>query len=554
MPNFGLVINSTYNPMSFEQYAAPFEKYAQVYNQMADTYDALEVEANQWEKLANEQDKSSNAYKTYQKYAADIRAAANDLAENGLSTKTRSSISELKRRYASEIKPIEELYNYRNKLAEEQRKLNPKGDMQWDVDFSNIGLDALAANPTMTYKGRSLAEVEKAGEDIARAASSRRHLSEEAQDMANQYYRVSQGFDGGDVADFLAKNVNNPAFQELMGLYEQVRTTYGTNNPESIYSQDQNAIADERILTGMLKGLAYKEDYQTNYKVKTTNTKSGSGSGDDIITQYVGYETTIEDDKGVPHTYTTINEGGKKKYYDSNNKEVTDAKIIETLNKSKSEGRYYLQPHNNNADLVTVMDMKTGMPLVQDGKYIEFNRKTHYWDSVNKQLKKIEEDKKATSKTIQYSTKKIYGHGNDGVSQYFDNLEDANSSITKLTSRPSETSEISDLIRLADEYGSYTNDEKEKIEALLDKKDKELTDVEKDILADYKSKERAYNIVKKQGLSSEALNNPEGFTIQYTKEPYRKGRYSFIIIPKQSYSINDSGELVENQEFDPNKH
>ena len=57
--------------------------------------------------------------------------------------------------------------------------------MQWDVDFSNIGLDALAANPTMTYKGRSLAEVEKAGEDIARAASSRRHLSEEAQDMAN---------------------------------------------------------------------------------------------------------------------------------------------------------------------------------------------------------------------------------------------------------------------------------------------------------------------------------------------------------------------------------
>jgi hypothetical protein len=134
----------------------------------------------------------------------------------------------------------------------------------------------------------------------------------------------------------------------------------------------------------MLKGLAYKEDYQTNYKEKATNTKSQSSSSDDIITQYVGYETTIKNDKGVSQTYTTINEGGKKKYYDSDNKEVTDAKIIETLNKSKSEGRYYLQPHNNNADLVTVMDKKTGMPLVQNGKYIEFNRKTHYWDSVNK--------------------------------------------------------------------------------------------------------------------------------------------------------------------------
>lgn len=398
MPNFGLVINSTYNPMSFEQYAAPFEKYASVYKEMADTYDALEMEANQWEKLANEQDKSSNAYKTYQKYAADIRAAANDLVDNGLSTKTRSSIMGLKRRYASEIKPIEELYNYRNKLAEEQRKLNPKGDMQWDVDFSNIGLDALAANPTMTYKGRSLAEVEKAGEDIARAASSRRYLSEAAQDMANQYYRVSQGFDGGDVADFLAKNVNSPAFQELMGLYEQVRTTYGTNNPESIYSKDQNTIADERILTGMLKGLAYKEDYQTNYKEKATNTKSGSGSGDDIITQYVGYETTIINDKGVPQTYTTVNEEGKIKYYDSDNKEVTDEKIIETLNKSKSEGRYYLQPHNNNADLVTVMDKETSMPLIQNGKYMEFNRKTHYLDVKTFEIKPIVKPKTKTTK------------------------------------------------------------------------------------------------------------------------------------------------------------
>ena len=52
--------------------------------------------------------------------------------------------------------------------------------------------------------------------------------------------------------------------------------------------------------------------------------------------------------------------------------------------------------------------------------------------------------------------------------------------------------------------------------ALLDKKEKDLTNVEKELLADYISKERAYSIVKKQGLSSEALNNPDGFTIQYT--------------------------------------
>jgi hypothetical protein len=78
----------------------------------------------------------------------------------------------------------------------------------------------------------------------------------------------------------------------------------------------------------MLKGLAYKEDYQTNYKVKTTNTKSGSGSGDDIITQYVGYETTIPDGN-TTKSYTTINNAGKLSYYDDKGKLVTDKAIID---------------------------------------------------------------------------------------------------------------------------------------------------------------------------------------------------------------------------------
>jgi hypothetical protein len=35
------------------------------------------------------------------------------------------------------------------------------------------------------------------------------------------------------------------------------------------------------------------------------------------------------------------------------------------------------------------MDAKTGMPLTQNGKYIEFNRKTHQWDAVNKKIIEI---------------------------------------------------------------------------------------------------------------------------------------------------------------------
>lgn len=395
MPNFGLVINSTYNPMSFEQYSAPFEKYAKVYNEMADAFDTLEMEANKWEKLASSSQDQAQ-YEQYKKYARDLRAAANDLAENGLSTKTRGLVSSLRGRYASEIQPIEDAYNYRAKLAEEQRKLNPKGDLQWDIDFSKIGLGEIMSNPALSYSpGRSLSEMEQAGEDIGKAASTRRVLSEKARDMGNQYYRVMKGYDGGDVQAFLDKNANDPAFQELMQLYDQVRTSYGTNNTQSIYSAEQNSVADERILTGMLKGLAYNESYQTNYGSNPSSRKEKNTGTEDLESlQYVGYETTISEGN-TTKSYTTINNAGKLSYYDDKGKLVTDKSIIDQLEKQKSEGRYYLQPHNNNADIVTVMDAKTRMPLTQNGKYIEFNRKTHQWDAVNKKIIEIQSNKKS---------------------------------------------------------------------------------------------------------------------------------------------------------------
>ena len=171
MPNYGLVVTPTYNPMSYEQYIQPFKDYAQVYNATVDQIDALEMEANQWERLADS-DIDAPQYQQYKSYADDLRKYANEIATQGLSSRTRAGLSRMRQRYAKEIKPIEDAYNYRQKMAEEQRKLNPKGDMQWDVDFSNIGLGTVMANPSMGYSGRSLSEMEDEGFKQAQAASS----------------------------------------------------------------------------------------------------------------------------------------------------------------------------------------------------------------------------------------------------------------------------------------------------------------------------------------------------------------------------------------------
>ena len=112
MPNYGLVVTPTYNPMSFDDYVKPFKMYSDAYEKMADAYDQLELEAGQWEKLRdNAQDQEQ--WNVANKYLTDLRDAAEDLATNGLNLNTRGKVSNLRGRYSKEILPITEEWNRR---------------------------------------------------------------------------------------------------------------------------------------------------------------------------------------------------------------------------------------------------------------------------------------------------------------------------------------------------------------------------------------------------------------------------------------------------------
>lgn len=151
MPNYGLVVTPEYSPMTFQEYAAPFEKYAEVYNQMADQYDALEMEASKWEKLANSAIDQAE-YKQYQAYANSLRQVADELATTGLSTKTRGAVSDMKRRFAAEILPIEQAWN----LREEERKLQKEAMVRnpyirFNRNASSTGLSSyMAGSPELS--------------------------------------------------------------------------------------------------------------------------------------------------------------------------------------------------------------------------------------------------------------------------------------------------------------------------------------------------------------------------------------------------------------------
>ena len=77
MANYELVVNSKFQPFSFERYIQPYQIYGAAYKELENQYGELATKASIWEEMANEQT-DPYAYKMYKTYA-------NDLEEKSLS-------------------------------------------------------------------------------------------------------------------------------------------------------------------------------------------------------------------------------------------------------------------------------------------------------------------------------------------------------------------------------------------------------------------------------------------------------------------------------------
>lgn len=147
MANYSLVVNSKFQPFSFERYIQPYQMYGAAYKELENQYGELATKASIWEKMANEQT-DSKAYRMYKTYSDELKDKANKLAREGLNASSRQELLNMRNRYSQDIVPIENAYNQKNKLAEEQRNLRASNpSIMFDRDFSSISLDDLINNP-----------------------------------------------------------------------------------------------------------------------------------------------------------------------------------------------------------------------------------------------------------------------------------------------------------------------------------------------------------------------------------------------------------------------
>lgn len=151
MANYSLVVNSTFQPFTYQELSAPLDRQELYHEKLAEEYDKLSTQADVLEAMGKN-DRNSGAYSRYKAYSDSLRKEADALYRFGLNTESRQRLSDLRRRYNTDIVPIQNAWTKREKEADDQMKAslaNPS--LMFTRDARNTSLDEYVANPTGGY-------------------------------------------------------------------------------------------------------------------------------------------------------------------------------------------------------------------------------------------------------------------------------------------------------------------------------------------------------------------------------------------------------------------
>ena len=232
MANFSFVSGAKFRPFSYQEMLQPLQAYTQEYNTIQEGMGELGTKADVFERMANEQT-DPQAYAMYKQYSNDLAAQAESLAKQGLTPASRQGLIDMKRRYSSEVVPIEQAYKRRQELVDEQRKLQAQDNtILFDRPASALSLDELISNPALSpqsYSGALLSkQVGTASQNLAKEV--RENPRKWRTILGNQYYEtiMQKGFRPEEIMQAVQ---NNPeASPILQGIVEDAVGSSGIKN------------------------------------------------------------------------------------------------------------------------------------------------------------------------------------------------------------------------------------------------------------------------------------------------------------------------------------
>lgn len=248
MANYSLTVNSTFNPYSLQELLPIYQANAQAQYQAEDAISQLQIKADQWEKLANNA-QDADVYNTYKAYSNQLKAAANDIINNGVNTTSRRNLMNMRAQYASNIIPIEEAYNKRQQQAQVLWQARLQDPTLIAQDPSELGLSYYMKNPSYTpqsYSGKLLtAQSAQAAQNLAKTLSS--YGKGEPIDGYTNTFIQKHGLTRNDIQKYLNGETN--ATNKVLGaIYQQV---YDSSQIGNWANENQRRQAANFIKQGM---------------------------------------------------------------------------------------------------------------------------------------------------------------------------------------------------------------------------------------------------------------------------------------------------------------
>lgn len=247
-----LTNNARFNPYTFDEMLKPLAMAADAYNTVQSGIEELGAKADLMKMYANEVPDSKTA-NMYNSYAKDLEKQASMLAKHGLTPASRQGLLNMKRRYNSEVVPIETAAARREALTKEQREaLLRDSSLMFDVDYSKTQLDYLLDNPNATYNPISGNELTKRAAQMASNLAKVVQGNPKYQSMlGGQYFQqmTQMGYTPAQIMQTILNDDNAPA--ELRQIAETVFNEAGLSK----YSQDIQDRARGFINSGLYEGI-----------------------------------------------------------------------------------------------------------------------------------------------------------------------------------------------------------------------------------------------------------------------------------------------------------
>ena len=247
-----LTNSAKFNPYTFDEMLKPLAMAADAYNAVQSGIEELGAKADLMKMYANEVPDSKTA-NMYNSYAKDLEKQASMLAKHGLTPASRQGLLNMKRRYSSEVVPIETAVARREALIKEQRDaLLRDKSLMFDVDYSKTQLDYLLDNPNATYNPISGNELtERAAQMASNLAKVVQGNPKYQSILGGQYFQqmTQMGYTPAQIMQTILDDDNAPA--ELRQIAETVFNEAGLSK----YSQDIQDRARGFINSGLYEGI-----------------------------------------------------------------------------------------------------------------------------------------------------------------------------------------------------------------------------------------------------------------------------------------------------------